>query len=759
MPGLWIVGLHLRQRGEAVTCAPRNLILLLFALASLLLIGSELHAQEEKPRITDVRVGFVNAYKLGCWTPLQVDIEGGSQPLTGVLRITVPDGDGVPTTVVSPPTRPVGIEPGRTTTVPLYVRVGQSNAPLEAKFISTDSKTRVARTFFAGPEAGDGIIAGGLPATNRLLVALGPPLGLSDLLANDSDNELTRTRLIQLESTADLPTQWQGYEGVETLVLTTSQPELYRPLLQNNARVEAIRRWVEMGGKLVIFCGSQAEELLGANGALVELIPGKFSEIVDIQQSQPLETFSGSEQSITPDRRVSFQTPVFTDIRGRLEAVVRRGPLDVPLVIRSYLGFGELTFVGLDFDRPPLRDWSGRVSFLRKVLDWDSGRNYQQGTNETVAESNEDILTQLRNVLDQSFVGVTVVPFALVAFLVMGYILLIGPGDYFLVNKILKRPEFTWISFPLMVVAVSAAAYWFANWQKGDQLRLNQVEIVDFDATTNAVRGTTWTHFFTPQVNKFDLSFRPALLGKENIPENKHLVAWLGQPGYALGGMQSSSGQTSLFENGYDFAPALDAMENVPVQLWSTKTITARWSSETPVPLGLSLSQTDEQLLSGSITNNSGEILEDCVLIYGQWAWNLGQIPAGSLIDLSAAKQPRMVKTLLTSATAGDMTITNTAPDGTVPFRLAQEDVTRLAKTMMFFHAISGDRYTSMLNRYQSFVDMSHFLDQPELAILFTKSSTPGSQWLNEEKPLGSDEDRHWVYYRFLLPVRPPTSN
>lgn len=99
------------------------------SFAYLFLLVGIVQAQGEKPRITDVRIGFANAYKLGCWTPVQVDIEGGSQALTGTVHITVPDGDGVPTTVVNLPNRPVGIEPGRTTTVSMYVRVGQSSAP------------------------------------------------------------------------------------------------------------------------------------------------------------------------------------------------------------------------------------------------------------------------------------------------------------------------------------------------------------------------------------------------------------------------------------------------------------------------------------------------------------------------------------------------------------------------------------------------------------------------------------------------------
>ena len=342
---------------------------------------------------------------------------------------------------------------------------------------------------------------------------------------------------------------------------------------------------------------------------------------------------------------------------------------------------------------------------------------------------------------------------ALVALLVVVYILLIGPGDYFLVKKLMNRPALTWITFPLIVLGVSAVAYWYANVKKGDQLRVNQVEIVDVDTTSGLVRGTVWSHFFTPRVDQYQLTLKPDFLGGAALKNSVPQVAWLGLPGYSLGGMQASATQTAVFNSGYTFSPDRTSMQNVPVQVWSTKTITARWTARVGPSISADLQRTSDELLSGNLSNSTGIELDDCLLLYGRWAYHLGRMSNQATVKFDYALQPRTVKTSLTSATAGDTTEENTAEDGTVPFRLAESDVTRLAKTMMFFKAINGRRYSGKFSRYQSFVDLSHLLRQEDVAILLAKSPTTGSQWQNGEQPLRSDEDRRWTFYRFVLPV------
>ena len=54
------------------------------------------------------------------------------------------------------------------------------------------------------------------------------------------------------------------------------------------------------------------------------------------------------------------------------------------------------------------------------------------------------------------FEGVPVVSFGWVALFILIYIILIGPVDYLFLKKVVKRLEWTWVTFPVIVITVSA---------------------------------------------------------------------------------------------------------------------------------------------------------------------------------------------------------------------------------------------------------------------------------------------------------------
>jgi len=737
--------------------------------------------------IYDVQIGFDGLYKLGCWTPIRIKLRGGPTPETGHVALMVADTDGVPTTVVSPP---VHLKPGQNRNVSMLVRPGQSQGSLQVRWIVANQSI-AQRTYFM--ETADQIparltaakatdrIPAVLPATNRLILILGPSPGIAELVQNSqAEHPEAATRVVQIQDTAQLPTRPCGYEGIDTMVLTTSNPAIDDPLRSNPQQLQALIQWLEQGGRLLLFCGRSAPKLLAPGRPFASLIPGHYERQLPLRNVLPLETYSEAEKPM-PRGRFNLRVPKLADVSGQILAYVGRQPIDLPLIVRAPYRLGEILFVGIDVDLPPFRDWSGRSSLLRKLLSWPPQEVASQQQRGQRRAPVDDLAAQLRAALDQHFTGVVTLPFALVAILVVSYIGLIGPGDFFFLQKLLRRMEWTWVTFPLIVVGTSVGAYWLATTYKGDQLRVAQVEIVDVDLASRKnsdrtvakpngeglVRGTVWTHFFSPSAMRYDLTLLPNMPGSEATQAGradsvmptaaddraKTLVAWLGLPGHALGGMQADGAQTSLMQQGYRFGQSLQSLQDLPVQVWSTKTIQAEWTASENPPVEIELRQSSDRLLVGRITNHLGVEMTDCLLLYDRWAYPLARLGDGGTVTIDDELQPRTLKTMLTSATAGDIVATRIAEDGTVPFRRFSADVTRIVKAMMFYEAIGGAGYTGALNRYQHRMDMSHLL-QMDRAILLARIPGTGSRWFHADKPLQGNQDQHWLFYRFVAPVR-----
>ncbi len=60
----------------------------------------------ERPTVENVRIGFTDSiqgrYKVGTWTPVWIDLQGGRSPFRGQIEITAPDDDGTPTAIRFP---------------------------------------------------------------------------------------------------------------------------------------------------------------------------------------------------------------------------------------------------------------------------------------------------------------------------------------------------------------------------------------------------------------------------------------------------------------------------------------------------------------------------------------------------------------------------------------------------------------------------------------------------------------------------------
>ena len=276
--------------------------------------------------------------------------------------------------------------------------------------------------------------------------------------------------------------------------------------------------WVERGGHLVVAVGANWQ--LVRDSVLAPILPGLPNGQVRVASLEALDAFAGSPtKQITPPGSAPVMVTKLEEVKERGGAVLSV-TANLPLVVRGAYGFGRVTLITLDVDQKPFSDWPDRSLFWVRALDLKRPRADQTAAGSRHGRPRfnpygiSDLSSQLRAALEQ-FPGVKLIPFGWVAFFIFLYILLIGPGDYFFLKKVLKRMELTWITFPTIVLTVSLVAYYAAYVLKGNDLLVNKVDLVDIDQQAGIVRGNTWMSLFSPQNRDYNIRAIPLPLDRD----------------------------------------------------------------------------------------------------------------------------------------------------------------------------------------------------------------------------------------------------
>ncbi len=416
-------------------------------------------------------------------------------------------------------------------------------------------------------------------------------------------------------------------------------------------------------------------------------------------------------------------------------------------MVRTPRGFGEIVFVAVDLDRPPLKNWAGRTPLWNRLL----GRSkLPQANEEDVSQGQvtrlgyEDMAGQLLTALEQ-FAGVSV-PFSLVALLILIYIVCIGPLDYFILKKYFRRMELTWVTFPVIVASFSLGAYFLAHALKGEEMRINQVDLVDVDTESGLLRGTLWSIVFSPQTELFDLSVESHQPGSNQPLKSDVLLSWLGTPGNSLRGMGRGGVMSDFSDTAYSYSPSLDRLTGMPISVWSTKGVMARWTANQTGLMQPELRNSGDNMLTGSLKNTSPLKLQDAVLVYGRWAYPLGTIEPGGRATLDGALDPQTVETYFKR-----MTIV-AGRDVAAPYATDATDVDRIMEILMFHEAAGGRRYTNLSNSFSGYLDADRQLRSGR-AVLMARVDGQAAQLMRDGVALAGPQDKRWTYYRFVMPV------
>lgn len=639
------------------TLARRWLGLLLFSFF-LLHPTSLLQAQPRKVSIEKVEVGFKagvgqeTRFKAGAWTPVYVDLQApkGLLPKEAELLIETADSDNLRNRYqVDVP----AIEEEQTITVLTYLRPGNMNSDINVIVRGRDGreihsvKAQKFSQHSLSPNQFLYLVAGSrLP---RLKGALLKKPGEENRPDEDMDDSGAR-RFAYLDRVEQLPTRWFGYQGADLLILTTSKETFIKGLVEErNQCKEALAEWVRRGGRLVV-CVGQNHQLARQFLTQTKLIDCEVKGSV-YRRHLGLSPWIAVENH----RRVRLPAPGVEvamlqpgkgvdvlvherDFADDVDDDKKVDEQDRPLMVQASYGLGRVILVGFDLDQSPFTSWSGQNDFYRKLQSEMEPRTIRDDQQGGMGWSNSS--TELAGSLQanlETFEDIPVVSFGWVALFIFLYILVVGPLDYLFLKKVVKRLELTWITFPLVVVVVSTLAYFTAYYLKGNDLKINKVDLVEIDLHQPKVYGSTWFTLFSPRIQNYTVGTAPSTdwAPPPRAPESNPfstLVGWMGKPGDDWGG-SSRSGSQGLFRRTYNYAPDAAGLEGVPIQVWATKSFSSSWEAPMPeqalITARLFHPQGKPEAIAGTITSNLPVELQDVVLLHRDQVYSLDKLSPG----------------------------------------------------------------------------------------------------------------------------------
>jgi hypothetical protein len=601
------------------------------------------------PRIEKGRVGLpagpeINRSRRGAWAPVYVTLQpgdSGNGPDGLALVVEASDSDDARYHYTVPVPARAGGAPFEVIT---YVRPGAFTSEFSVSLRKGNGQ--VVQSVTVPLREADGEV---LAPADYLYLTVGsrlPGLKQSLLPPKPQDNpaepeptdEAVRS-LAFIDSVGQMPDRWFGYEAVDVVILPTGRKDFVEKLAAPAAlpQRQALAEWVRRGGRLVIAVG--ANHQLVAD--LLQRFPLPGQERGGLLNCAIQGSFIRKELSNVVARWIGYAEPLLnveiarlapgpgTDVLLR-DAAVTGDAEERPLVVQSACGLGRVVLVGLDLDAGSFTTWGGQKAFWERLQRELGLRSSAPGraAEEPRAERRE-LGVELQRDLE-TLADVPVISFGWVAFFILLYIALIGPLDYFLLKKVFKRLEFTWITFPFVVLIVSVAAYFTAYRVKGDDLRINRVELVEFDLHNPQVYGTTWLTLFSPQVQNYTLGVAPAAPEWATTPTASApstTLTVLERPDRA-----GRTGSAVLSQRAYDYAPDAAGLEGVPIPQWSARSFAARWQApldpaRSPIEADVALSRLDPTLLAGTITNHLPVDLHDVTLFYRGQAYSLGTLP------------------------------------------------------------------------------------------------------------------------------------
>lgn len=692
--------------------------------------------------IRQVEVGFGGAYKAGEWTPLSVTIgSSGARPESVVVETVTADADG---TSVLRRGDPRQVETAGA--VHAVFQSGRLGSDLTVRLRSSSGELLAERRDRHDSAA----LPKALPKGSTLWVTAG---GFNTTTEGGLKPALPGPERVVIAPVDRLLSDPLGYAAADLLLVRGD-------LAPTPEQAAAIRDWVAGGGHLAVALGRHTDAFRA--GPLAEWVPLEIGETIQLFDLTRIEAYSRSDQALPRARRV----PAARIGRAAQTLLEDEG---VKLVARSPYGFGTVTAFAFGLDeapfrsnQPPFKFWAGLPGVLARALVEEEGG----GRNDGAADQGvTDLSTQLLRA-EEALPGVDRPTTGRALLLLLLYAAVVGPLDYLLVHRLLRRPALTWLTLPLIAVG---AAWWLdrdAVASNGRASQVSQLDLVDVDAAVGTFRGraTVTVYSVASTRAEFSAGLRTEGWGLDGTPAAPHL-AWSAPPEEAFGGaFRETSG--GLFRSEYTVLPsgAAAKAEHLPVLAGGSRRFMATWRRNDAAALVESdLAARGHGLLEGEVTHHLPGPIHAFIVAFGDRVYYRRREPqwhpdepidlgSGAFLRQDLGSYLRRAQTRRIKRKPGEGGQDYVVTEGT--YDPLSTDLGEIVRMLTFHRAAGGRAYTGLTNLPLAADDLSPLLDLGR-AVVLGRLDTPASEvTVSPVSGPSFETTRRTTFVRLVLPVR-----
>ncbi|MDG2389024.1 MAG: hypothetical protein P8M30_06865 [Planctomycetaceae bacterium] len=706
-----------------------------------------------------VSFGWQGHFQPGRWTPLWVKTTDLKTD-TPTFDVTAKDAEGNLMTL-----RQVGLPVGEPGTFELRVKSGRVESEIEVSLVEGDDvvatsvhRTMTAENLDTAFRLNDRVI--GILSGN---VEFGEKLAADFLEIELPENQYAK--VILFDDGDALPVDPVNWESLDVLFLSIDQK---LPKRQS----EALRQWIREGGHLLLSIGAQAEAY--QESSLADWLPLELGDPLKLRDLSQFESFIGRSSRIEFTGRVEG-----TELSSFLgESLL--DSLDGTLVVAMPYGFGKVTVSGVDLDRAPMSNWKAISRLIEKLTLSQNQSNDRESTsdsNQLTDSGISELATQL-SLAQQDFPEVRRSSIWVVISAIAVYLLLIGPLDYLLVYRVFKRPELTWVTFPLLMLGMAVVSVWAGRSTNSLETTINQVNLIDVDGTQQIAKVKSLMTGYSPASQRVAIEAEMLLdqwSEDDNVEADAAILSWDSVPEDGFGGIYRQSGFESLSATKYHLDRSKTKIADLPVAQWSTVSLTVDQFVRGIPLIRSDLKGSTLGSVSGTVEHRLPGELVEWMLIYRNRVYfprptrrnEAGvSIPANQPIELTRSdlSVSRDLKGYLTGTR--QIRVKSDKPTEETRIVVEQEDYDlfstdpkAIMRILSFHSAAGGSRYTNLENSALHRVDWSEKLDSRH-AVLYgvlkadeqdDESQVSPVRWLWNGESVR--QDRQTTIVRCLLPV------